>query len=286
MRDAAAGTKERIVTLTHQLGPYPQTKASPDCINFRLGHPSPSLLPAREVGEMAQAKIKDSPLLLQYGKVRGYDAFRESLAQWLSRASGTDISAANLFITGGTSTALAFACQVFASPGERVLCGDPTYFLAQGIFDTHGLSVEGVPVDEHGMSTDALREALARPGRVALIYCMPSFHNPCSVTMPTERRQELIELAEEHDALILADEPYNLLAYDGEPPAPLFAMDEGRGRVLSLGSFSKLLAPGIRLGWATGSESLLSRLEGHGSLRSGGVLKQLMTGAVHGLIDS
>ena len=142
-------------------------------------------------------------------------------------------------------------------------------------------------MDEGGLCLDSLAAALARePGAAALVYCMPGFHNPCGVTMSEGRRQRLVELADEHDLVILADEPTNLLAWGGAPPEPLFVADGGRGRVVSLGSFSKILAPGVRLGWIQASEPLLSRIERHGALQSGGGLNPVIAAAVHGLIES
>jgi DNA-binding transcriptional MocR family regulator len=275
------------MTITHQVGPYPQTVATTACIDLGLGHPSPSLLPAAELAALAGEHIGRDRLLWQYGTIRGQRGFREALAAFLRAAGAGPASAEQLLVTGGTSTALAIASQMLARPGQRVLCGDPTYFLARGIFEAHGLEVLGVPVDAAGIDVDALARELGRdPGAVALVYCMPSFHNPCGVTLSRQRRERLIELAEEHDVTILADEPYNLLAYRGAPPASLFAADQGRGRVVSLGSFSKILAPGVRLGWMQASEALLARIAGHGALESGGGLNPVMAAAVHGAIES
>jgi 2-aminoadipate transaminase len=275
------------VTLTQQTGEHPQTQATESCINLGMGQPSPGLLPAAELAELAGARIGRDPLLLQYGTVRGAASFREALAAFLGNAGPWATSGEELMVTGGTSTALTFASQQLARPGQRVLCEDPTYFLARSIFEANGLEVVGVPVDRDGLCTEALAAELARdPGTAALIYCMPSFHNPCGVTMSAPRRLELIELADRHDLVILADEPYNLLSYHGAPPAPLFAEDQGRGRVVSLGSFSKILAPGVRLGWAQASPALLARIAGHGALESGGGLNPVIAAAVHGLLES
>ena len=275
------------MTLTRQLGPYPQTRATEDCIDLGLGHPAPSLLPAAELAEMAAAQIGRDPLLLQYGVVRGPAGLREALAGFLCEAGGGAVSGEQLLVTGGTSTALAIACQQLARPGQRVLCGDPTYFLARRIFEAHGLEVVGVPVGEGGMCLDSLAAELARePGAAALIYCMPGFHNPCGVSMSEAGRQRLVGLADEHDLVILADEPTNLLAWGGSPPEPLFLADGGRDRVVSLGSFSKILAPGARLGWVQASEPLLARIERHGALQSGGGLNPIIAATVQGLIES
>lgn len=272
---------------TQQTGPYPQTQATSDCINLGLGHPAPALLPAGEFAEMAGDRLGRDPLLLQYGTPRGYLGFRGALAEWLGELGAATASADELLVTAGTSSALALCAQSLARPGQQVVCGDPTYFLARGIFESQGLEVVGVPVDAGGISVEGVREVVASdPGRVAFIYCMPTFHNPTSVTMPNTRREALVELADEYGITILADEPYNLLSYGEPPPPPLYAIDRGRNRVVSLGSFSKLLGPGVRLGWAMAGESLLGDLEGNGVLQSGGCLNPVATAVVHGLIES
>jgi len=173
--------------------------------------------------------------------------------------------------------------QVLAGAGDRVLCGDPTYFLAHGIFATHRLNVEGVPVDDEGLDVEALEKRLEE-GPVAFVYCIPSFQNPRGVSLSAERARRLVELAERHEFTIVADEPYNLLHF-GPQPTCLMAYDEGRGRVLSLGSFSKILGPGLRLGWIHAAPPLRQRFLSHGTIRSGGCLNPLVARIVQGPLE-
>lgn len=273
---------------TTQTGPYPQTPAGPEAINLGLGQPSPSLLPLALVHDAASARLGAGadPLVLQYGAIAGPQCVRAALAGVLTRRYRWPVTAEELLVTGGISSALAFVSQLFARAGQAVVCGDPTYFLAKGIFESQGLPVVGVPVDAGGMQVDVLEQRLAAGLRPAFVYCMPSFHNPCGVCLEPARARRLVELAEHHDFLVVADEPYVMLCFDDAPPACLMAYDQGRGRVLSLGSFSKILGPGLRLGWVHAAEGLVERFSQHGALRSGGGLNPVVASIVEGVIES
>jgi len=275
------------MTLTHQLGEFPQTLASPEVIDLGLGQPSPSLLPLAAFGEAAAASLtKDAdPLLLQYGAIAGYEGFRRALATLLTELHQFPVVPAELLVTAGISSALAWVGQVLASPGGTVACGDPTYFLAPGIFQAQHLTVVPVPVDEHGLHVEQLERELEMGLTIDYVYCIPSFQNPSGVNLAPARAQRLVDLAEVHGFVVIADEPYTALHFGPAPPPVMMRYDRGRGRVVSLGSFSKLLGPGLRLGWAHAAPELIGRLAGHGALRSGGGLNPIVSALVHALID-
>jgi DNA-binding transcriptional MocR family regulator len=273
--------------VTRQVGPYPQSPADETILNLGLGQPSPALLPLDAIREAAARRFAagSDPLILQYGAMPGYVAFRQALGGFLTERYRHPVRADELVITGGTSLALSMVSQVFSQPGDAAACGDPTYFLARGIFESHHLGLIGIPVDEDGLDVDVLERALSGGRRIAFAYVIPSFHNPCGVTLSPERAERLVALAERHDFVIVADEPYPMLHF-GEEPAPcMMAYDRGRGRVLSLGSFSKILGPGLRLGWAHAHPRLLERLLTHGTFRSGGGLNPVVSSLVHGCIE-
>lgn len=280
--------------LTSQGGRFVQTSAPPGVINLGLGQPSPRLLPLAEISRAAREQLRPEgdPLVLQYGALRGYEEVRRSLAAYLSAAYGHEVRAEELLLTGGTSSALTFVSETFATPGATILAEDPTYFLARGVFESAGLNVQGVPLDAGGLDLDALATRLAAGPSPAFVYVIPAFQNPTGVSLAPERARRLVELAQAHDFVIVADEPYLALHYADAPDNPpinqgsLVQYDEGCGRVLSLGSFSKLLAPGLRLGWAHGAPALIERLAGHGALRSGGCLNPVVANIVHHTLDS
>jgi DNA-binding transcriptional MocR family regulator len=243
------------------------------------------MLPLEAIAESARAQLVGDPLVLQYSARRGHPRFRDALASFLSERYGHPVTRRELAVTGGTSLALSMVSQVFGDPSKPVVCSDPTYFHAAGIFETQRLELVGVPTDDHGLDVDALAERLEAGLRPAFVYCIPSFHNPCGMNLTPERARRLVGLAERYDFLVVADEPYPMLHF-GEPPPCMMAFDEGRGRVLALGTMSKILAPGLRLGWVHAAPPLVDRLMDHGALRSGGCINPVITHLVHGTLES
>lgn len=272
--------------MTEQIGEYLQSPTTSDVLNLGLGQPSPSMLPIEAFGEAAARALGQGTdrLLMQYGAIQGYTGFRQCLAEFLSDGYGHRVDPAQLLVTGGISTGLGLVSDVFGRSAGRVATGDPTYFLARGVFETAGLEVVGVPVDDDGIDVEALGRMLDDGLQIGFVYCIPAYHNPCGVTLSPTRAQRLVELADAHDFIVVADEPYVLLNF-GPRPACMVSYDRGRGRVLSLGSFSKLLGPGLRLGWAHAAEPLIERLGMHGVLRSGGGLNPVVSAIAHRLID-
>lgn len=225
-----------------------------------------------------------TPELLQYSAGRGSSFFRAGLANFLTSRYGFEVDPERLFSTGSTSQALTLVCTAFARSGDLVLVEEPTYFLALRIFRDYGLRVRSVPMDEDGIRLDALEEAIERE-RPAFLYVIPTFHNPTAVTLSLERRRRLVELARFHDLLVVADDAYQILDHGSHAPTALAAwIDEAK--VVSLGSFSKILGPGLRLGWAQGSQPLLSALGGAGVLASGGCANPVVGACVAELLHS
>lgn len=264
--------------MTQQSGPYIQTPTDPQVLNLGIGQPSPSLLPVEALSAAAKRALGSAadPLLMQYGAKRGYAGFLSSLSKFLSRGYGVTVGPDELMVTGGISQALGLVSDVLGRRSGVVVTGDPTYFLARGIFESAGLRVEGVAVDDRGLDVDALARRLDAGLVVDFVYCIPTFHNPSSVTLDPARAARLVDLAQARDFIVVADEPYVLLNFS-ERPACMMSYDAGRGRVLSLGSFSKILGPGLRLGWAHAADSLVERLSEHGVVRSGGGLNPVVS---------
>lgn len=255
-----------------------------DTIDFGNGQPSLSLLPLEALRVAADHCLaKGNAALLQYGADQGDTAFRGSLARFLSRRYATMVAADDLMVSASASQALDLVCTRFTRPGDTIFVEEPTYFLALHVFRDHGLRVVGIPIDDDGIVIDALRTALALH-RPAILYTIPTFQNPSGTTMSAERREQLVALSRAHGLLIVADEVYHLLDFGVAPPRPL-ASYAGDARVLSLGSFSKICAPGLRLGWIQGAPTLLATLMDSGLVQSGGGLNPFMSGVMNSLIE-
>lgn len=253
-------------------------------IDFGVGQPTLSELPLDALRIASDHALSTgNTAILQYGADHGDGYFRQTLAQFLSRRYNCAVHLDSLLITAGASQALDLICTRFTKPGDTIFVEEPTYFLALLIFRDHGLNVVGIPVDEHGMRPDALHEAL-KQHRPVMLYTIPTFQNPSAVTMSADRRAALVALAEQHNFLIVADEVYQLLDFGGELTLP-FAAYIDSGRVFSLGSFSKICAPGLRLGWVQGGAALISQLVAAGLIESGGGLNPFTSAVMRSLIE-
>lgn len=254
-------------------------------INFGIGQPSPDLMPVElfarlSEGFMAQA----APLDFNYGARAGDRRFLESLAGFLTRVYGHPASPDSLFVTGGNSQALDMVCERFTQPGDTVLVEEPSYFLAFQVFLDRGLKIVSIPMDDDGMRMDALEAALTQH-RPALVYTIPSFNNPSGATLSAARRQRLVALSRVHGFVIAADEVYQMLVYEGEVPPALGTMID-RGNVVSMGTFSKILAPGLRLGWIQAGPEQMRRLNESGWVNSGGSINHFSSHLARRAIDS
>ncbi len=249
------------------------TPPPPGTINFGIGQPTGELLPAQLIRDAANSLLANTrPNDLNYGPLQGDPSFRSTLAGFLSQEYGTEVTPDSLLVSAGNSQALDFVCSVYAQAGDTILVEEPSYFLAFRIFEDHGLKIVSVPTDQDGMDIDALEQALTR-NRPKLLYTIPSYQNPGGQTLSAERRQRLVALSREHGFTIIADEVYQLLWYR-QPPPPALGTLTGEGAVLSLGSFSKIMAPGLRLGWIQTSPDHMARLLESGVVNSGGAFNQ------------
>jgi DNA-binding transcriptional MocR family regulator len=257
----------------------------PDMIDFSAGQPSPSLLPLALLREAAADRLSghDAPFLA-YGAEQGDGYFRTALAGFLSEHYGIPVEADQLFVAAGASMGLDLLCTLFSRAGDTIFVEEPSFFLALRIFSDHHLKIVSLPMDADGLIPAALEEELIRH-RPVFLYSVPTFHNPSSITLAAERREQLVALSRKYDFLIVADEVYHLLNYAAAAPAPPMASYIDSNTVLSLGSFSKILAPGLRLGWIQGGPPLVKRLSGCGLLDSGGGLNPFTSALVRSTIE-
>ena len=248
-------------------------------INFGIGQPSTDLLPLEIVKVASDHFFKNAlPQEINYGPAKGDEPFLSSLAAFLSRQYGKQANINSLFTTNGNSQALDFVCSTFSNPGDTIFIEEPSYFLAAKIFRDNHLNIVGVPTDEEGLDIDRLEEMLKK-NNPSLLYTIPVYHNPGGQTMSVSKRNRLIELSKKHGFLIIADEVYQMLNYYKKPPAAFGTMIDSH-TVVSLGSFSKILAPGMRLGWIQTSPKLIASLTASGFINSGGCVNQFTANIV------
>ncbi len=224
-----------------------------ETISFARGVPAPECLPVEELADCAQAALeRDGTTVLSYGSSGGYGPLRD----WIAARHGVD--PARVLVTNGSLQGMVFLAERFA--GERVLVEAPTYDRPLKILAARGVETTPVAMDNEGLDLDALVQALESGRKPAFLYTIPTFQNPSGRTLSEERRHRLAELAREHELLVLEDDPYGLVRFDGEAPPTLFEL-EGGTRVAYSSSFSKTIAPGLRVGYFVLPESLEHELE-------------------------
>ncbi|MFG1698436.1 PLP-dependent aminotransferase family protein [Nonomuraea sp. NPDC049309] len=237
-------------------------------IDLGIGEPQPRLLPLDSFRQAAAHRLAlPGNDYLQYAPEQGWGSLRGEIARFLTGWTPHPVEPDELLITAGASHGLDLVLSRCTRPGDTIVVEDPTYFFALEVFRDRGLRVLGVPIDGDGLDVDALDELLSTE-RPRLLYTVPVCNNPTGVTLSPGRRARLAGLAARHDLLIVADEVYHLLG-DAGPAVPSLRA-AAPDRVLSLGSFSKIFAPGLRLGWIHASRERLAHLLQDGELRSAG----------------
>lgn len=235
----------------------------PEMISFAGGLPSPDSFPIEDIKRVTSEVLEeDGRAALQYGTTEGDTKLRALLAE-RHRKDGLDLAPENIIITTGSQQALDLCGKIFINRGDVVLCGLPSYLGGLNAFSNYGALLKGIPLDDHGMMPEQLEKtiiSLKQEGKtIKFIYIIPDFQNPTGVTLPRARRMEIISIAEKHDLLIVEDSPYRDVRFAGTPE-PLMSSLDTRGRVVTLNTFSKILAPGFRLAWVTGHREIIDKL--------------------------
>lgn len=224
-----------------------------ETISLARGIPAPECIPVDELADCARAAIeRDGATVLSYGPVGGYQPLRE----WIAERHG--VEPARVLVTNGSLQGIAFLADRFA--GGRVLVERPTYDRPLKLLAARGVDVTTVAMDDEGLDLDELDDALSGGPKPAFLYTIPTFQNPSGRTLTVERRRRLVALARDHDLLILEDDPYGLVRFEGEPLPTLFELDGGE-RVIYSSSFSKTVAPGLRVGYFVLPRALDAELE-------------------------
>ncbi len=238
----------------------------PDIISFAGGLPAPEVFPVEEFKKACNTVLDEfGAQALQYSTTEGYRPLREMIARHTTRF-GIDITPDNILITSGSQQALDFIGRVFINQGDHIVCESPTYLGALQAWNAYGAQYVSVPSDENGMIVDELEKAL-RVGP-KFIYILPNFQNPAGSTLSLERRKRLVELADQYGVPIIEDDPYGQLRYEGEHLVSVVTLDSQyrgdngtyTGNVIYLSTFSKLLAPGIRLAWVVAPQQVIRKL--------------------------
>jgi len=234
-------------------------------ISFGGGMPDPSSFPVKEIMEITRDVVSTkADKALQYGATGGVAELKEELIKFMGKVGIKVDGPESVIITVGSQEALDIIGRLFINPGDYVITESPTYLAALQAFRIYGPRIIGIPMDEEGLKVDILEETLKKisdDGKVKFVYVIPTGQNPTGITMSRERRKALLEVASKYDVLIIEDDPYGYIYFgDGEPPDRLKAMD-GEGRVIYLSTFSKIAAPGLRLGWVAASREVIRWFE-------------------------
>lgn len=231
-------------------------------ISFAGGFPDPTTFPVAELEAVTRDVLADQAhRALQYGITEGDPRLRGELGRWMAK-DGITATSDQILITNGSQQGLDIAAKVFLDPGDRVIVELPSYMAGLQVFRAYGAELVGVPQDDEGMETDRLAgvlAGLAREGRrPKFIYAVPDFQNPSGVTWTEARRRDLLALARRYDTLVLEDNPYREIRFEGSAPPPIYALDAGE-RTIYLSTFSKTLAPGLRIGWMVAREEIIAQ---------------------------
>lgn len=235
----------------------------PGMISFAGGMPAPDVFPVEEFHKGAEVLLRDGKNLLQYGTTEGFPPLKEFLSEWTAPRMGRKVSLDEMLLTSGSQQVLDLMGWAMIDPGDYIIAEDPTYLAALTAFHNHGSKFIGIPTDAHGMMVDMLPETIER-GRsegknIKFIYTIVNFHNPAGCTLSLERRKKLVEISHKYNIPIFEDDPYGYVRFDGEHLPSIFSLDP-EGGVIYAGSFSKILAPGTRIGWCTGSRDIIRKL--------------------------
>ena len=232
----------------------------PDLISFAAGNPAPDSFPVNAMSKIAATIFESrAAMALQYGVSEGYTPLRDITKKRMSEKYNILGENDDLIITSGGQQAIEMTAKIFLNEGDTVLCEDPSFVGALNAFRSYGVNLVGIPMDDDGMNIDILEEKLESEKNVKIIYTIPTFQNPMGVTMSLPRRKRLLELAEKYDVMIIEDSPYFELRFRGENIPTIKSLDKN-GRVIFSGSYSKILAPGIRIGFACASNEIISKL--------------------------
>ncbi len=234
--------------------------SDPSVISFAAGNPAPEAFPVEEVQRISQKLFQEEPIaVLQYGITEGYTPLRDTMKARMLAQGNFKPETEELIITSGAQQVMELACKSLCDPGDTLIAEAPSFIGSLNAFKSYNVNLVGVPLDDEGMDPVKLEEALKANPNTKLIYLIPNFQNPTGKTTTLKRRKELYALAQKYNTMILEDNPYGDLRFAGEDVPTIKSMDTDN-RVIYAGSFSKVLAPGIRVGYAIAPKPVISKM--------------------------
>ena len=231
----------------------------PEVLSFAGGMPAPELFPVDQMLAATEAVMKEKGrIALQYSSTEGFPRLREQIAERMAAKNGIHTTPDNILITSGSQQGLDYSARVFVNPGDTIIIESPSYLGALNAFKTCEPNFVAIPTDENGMIMEELEKVLTTTENVKMIYVIPDFQNPSGRTWPLERRKQFMEIINKYEVPVVEDNPYGELRYEGESMPALKSLDT-KGLVIFLGTFSKILAPGYRLGWVCAEGEILQK---------------------------
>lgn len=224
--------------------------SDPSVIAFAGGSPAVDAFPCEEVKRVSAEILEENPVsALVYGVSEGYEPLRQTVREWLKKRNNIGTDDDTIIITAGGTQVMDITTRIMTNPGDTIICEEPSFIGSLNAFRSHGCKLKGVPIDSDGMNIEALEKAIKECPDAKFIYTIPNFQNPGGTTLSLEKRKAMYRLAKENGLLILEDDPYGNLRVDGEDVPSVKSLDTD-GIVIYAGSFSKILAPGIRVAYA------------------------------------
>ncbi len=234
--------------------------ADPAVVSLSAGNPAPDAFPAKEIAEISADLLNRHPVdALQYGLTEGYAPLRDYLKKYMKDKYGIGSENDRLIITSGAQQVMDLAAKSLCNEGDVVICEAPSFIGSLNSFRSYNARLVGVPVESDGINTEILEEKLKTEKNVRFIYVIPNFQNPSGVTMSLEKRKKVYSLAKKYGVMILEDNPYGELRYFGENVPAIKSLDTD-GIVMYAGSFSKVISPGMRVGWCVAPNPVMQKM--------------------------
>lgn len=238
--------------------------ARPDIISFAGGLPAPELFPTHEIADIMHDVLTKTPKqALQYGTTEGQMELRTELVKLLKETENIDVTTDQMMVVSASQQALDMTARLFVNPGDSIITACPTYLGALQAFHVAGADITGAESDAYGILPEDLEAKLAalkaQGKQCKFIYLVPDFQNPTGTTIPEDRRVQILEIAQKYSTFILEDSPYRQVRFEGTSPRTFYALDNGRGNVITMFTFSKVFVPGFRLGYIIGPEDVIRK---------------------------